>query len=159
MPCRSHSAPRKPLCADSGEVSRADGRLSGAAAMDESVQRRVERLIAHYVEVIDQDRLEEWPELFTETCRYLVTSAESYEENAAASRDLRRLCAPCCATAYPHCATPTSTKRSVIATSSADLGRACARRRRRGALTLPRRAHHARRRRHAVRLRRLSRPH
>jgi 3-phenylpropionate/cinnamic acid dioxygenase small subunit len=47
--------------------------------MDESVQRRVERLIAHYVDVIDQDRLEEWPELFAETCRYLVTSAESYE--------------------------------------------------------------------------------
>jgi 3-phenylpropionate/cinnamic acid dioxygenase small subunit len=48
--------------------------------MDESVRRRVEQLIAHYVEVIDQDRLEEWPELFAESCRYLVTSAESYEE-------------------------------------------------------------------------------
>jgi 3-phenylpropionate/cinnamic acid dioxygenase small subunit len=54
--------------------------VSAAAGMDESVQRRVERLIAHYVDVIDQARLSEWPELFVEQGRYLVTSAESYEE-------------------------------------------------------------------------------
>jgi 3-phenylpropionate/cinnamic acid dioxygenase small subunit len=49
-------------------------------AIDESVRRRVEELIARYVQIIDDDRLEEWPELFTESCRYLVTSAESFEE-------------------------------------------------------------------------------
>jgi 3-phenylpropionate/cinnamic acid dioxygenase small subunit len=48
--------------------------------MDQALRRRVEDLIAHYVDVIDQDRLEEWPELFTEKCRYLITSADSYEE-------------------------------------------------------------------------------
>jgi len=47
--------------------------------MDESVRRRVEGLIAHYVEVIDQDRLEEWPELFVERGRYRVTTAENHE--------------------------------------------------------------------------------
>ncbi len=50
-------------------------------AVDEALRRRVEDLIAHYVDVIDQDRLEEWPELFAEKCRYLITSAESYEED------------------------------------------------------------------------------
>jgi 3-phenylpropionate/cinnamic acid dioxygenase small subunit len=49
-------------------------------AMDEIVRRRVEDLIARYVHIIDDDRLEEWPELFTESCRYLITSAESYAE-------------------------------------------------------------------------------
>ena len=48
--------------------------------MDQTVRLRVQDLIAQYVDVIDQDRLEEWPELFTEKCRYLITSAESYEE-------------------------------------------------------------------------------
>jgi anthranilate 1,2-dioxygenase small subunit/terephthalate 1,2-dioxygenase oxygenase component beta subunit len=48
--------------------------------MDDSVRRRVEALLAHYVAVIDDDRLEEWPELFVERCRYLITSAESYAE-------------------------------------------------------------------------------
>src|SRR5258708_5652107 len=55
--------------------SRAGGNL-----LDLTVRLRVQDLIAHYVDVIDQDRLEEWPELFTEKCRYLITNAESYEE-------------------------------------------------------------------------------
>jgi 3-phenylpropionate/cinnamic acid dioxygenase small subunit len=49
-------------------------------AVDKTVRLHVEDLIARYVDVIDQDRLEEWPELFAEKCRYLVTSAKSYEE-------------------------------------------------------------------------------
>jgi 3-phenylpropionate/cinnamic acid dioxygenase small subunit len=48
--------------------------------VDQTVRLHVEDLIAHYVDVVDRDRLEEWPELFTEKCRYLVTSAKSYEE-------------------------------------------------------------------------------
>lgn len=48
--------------------------------VDQGVRLRVQDLIAHYVDVIDQDRLEEWPDLFTEKCRYLITSAESYED-------------------------------------------------------------------------------
>ena len=127
--------------------------------MDESVQRRVERLIAHYVEVIDQDRLEEWPELFAETCRYLVTSAESYEEKLphgviyADSRAMLRDRVSALRDAniyeaqrYRHVVGPIWVEPAQV-------------RRRRSALTFPRRAHHARRRRHAVRLRRLSRSH
>jgi 3-phenylpropionate/cinnamic acid dioxygenase small subunit len=48
--------------------------------VDQAVRLRAHDLIAHYVDVIDQDRLEEWPDLFAEKCRYFVTSAESYEE-------------------------------------------------------------------------------
>jgi 3-phenylpropionate/cinnamic acid dioxygenase small subunit len=48
--------------------------------MGDSVRRRVELLIAQYVEVIDNDRLEDWPDLFVDNCRYVVTSAESYQE-------------------------------------------------------------------------------
>src|SRR5262245_37127455 len=46
----------------------------------QDVRLRVADLIAHYVDVIDQDRLEAWPELFTDKCRYLITNAESYDE-------------------------------------------------------------------------------
>jgi anthranilate 1,2-dioxygenase small subunit len=48
--------------------------------LDQAVRLQVQDLIAHYVDVIDQDRLDEWPELFTEKCRYRITSAEGYEE-------------------------------------------------------------------------------
>ena len=49
--------------------------------VDQAVRLQVQDLIAHYVDVIDQDRLDEWPELFTEKCHYRITSAEGYEEN------------------------------------------------------------------------------
>src|SRR6266446_2179763 len=48
--------------------------------VDQAVRLAVTDLLAHYVDVIDEGRLEAWPELFTEKCRYLVTSQESYEE-------------------------------------------------------------------------------
>jgi 3-phenylpropionate/cinnamic acid dioxygenase small subunit len=51
-----------------------------ASVVDQGIRLRVHDLIAHYVDVIDQDRLEEWPALFAERCRYLITNAESYEE-------------------------------------------------------------------------------
>jgi 3-phenylpropionate/cinnamic acid dioxygenase small subunit len=53
---------------------------TGSSIVDQAVRLHVQDLIAHYVDVIDQDRLEEWPDLFAETCRYLITSAESYDE-------------------------------------------------------------------------------
>src|SRR3977135_4131180 len=53
---------------------------AGSNLVDQAVRLRVQDLIAHYVDVIDQDRLEEWPDLFTEKCRYLITSAEGYED-------------------------------------------------------------------------------
>jgi 3-phenylpropionate/cinnamic acid dioxygenase small subunit len=53
---------------------------AGGDLVDQAVRLQVQDLIAHYVDVIDQDRLEAWPDLFTEKCRYLITSAESYDD-------------------------------------------------------------------------------
>jgi anthranilate 1,2-dioxygenase small subunit len=48
--------------------------------MNEATRRRVEALLAHYVDIVDQDRLEEWPDLFVDDCRYRVTSALDYRD-------------------------------------------------------------------------------
>ena len=53
-----------------------DARAAGPC-LDQTVRLEVQDLIARYVDAIDEDRLEEWPELFAEKCRYLITSAES----------------------------------------------------------------------------------
>jgi anthranilate 1,2-dioxygenase small subunit len=48
--------------------------------MDDTVIRRgVEELSAAYVDCIDDDRLEEWPDFFVDQCRYLITSRQSHE--------------------------------------------------------------------------------
>ena len=48
--------------------------------MDEVALRLgVHELIGAYAECIDEDRLEDWPGLFVENCRYLVTSRASHE--------------------------------------------------------------------------------
>lgn len=47
--------------------------------MDIELRLRVEDLSARYVHCIDDDRLEEWPELFVERGRYRVTTAENHE--------------------------------------------------------------------------------
>lgn len=39
-----------------------------------AIRPGIDELIAAYAECIDEDRLEEWPEFFTEQCRYLVIS-------------------------------------------------------------------------------------
>src|SRR6266571_3442402 len=46
-----------------------------------AIQRRleIEELYTAYAHCLDDDRLEEWPEFFTEDCAYRVTSAENYE--------------------------------------------------------------------------------
>src|SRR5438270_10727712 len=38
-----------------------------------------EELYADYADCLDADRLEEWPEFFTEDCAYRVTSAKNFE--------------------------------------------------------------------------------
>src|SRR5215218_6529865 len=45
------------------------------------VARRLEleSLYSGYAACLDADRLEEWPEFFTEDCHYRVTSAENHE--------------------------------------------------------------------------------
>jgi 3-phenylpropionate/cinnamic acid dioxygenase small subunit len=39
----------------------------------------IHELIAAYVDCIDEDRLEDWPDFFVEQCRYVVTSRTSHE--------------------------------------------------------------------------------
>ena len=46
---------------------------------DDSVRLGINELIAAYADCIDDDRLEEWPDFFTEPCRYLVTDRVSHE--------------------------------------------------------------------------------
>ena len=44
-----------------------------------AIRLGVQELIADYAERIDEDRLEEWPELFVDPCRYLVISRSNFE--------------------------------------------------------------------------------
>lgn len=44
-----------------------------------AIRPGIEELIADYIEVIDEDRLEEWPDLFTDPYRYLVISRSNFE--------------------------------------------------------------------------------
>jgi 3-phenylpropionate/cinnamic acid dioxygenase small subunit len=39
---------------------------------------RVSQLNAEYARAIDDDRLESWPDLFTDRCLYKITSADNY---------------------------------------------------------------------------------
>ena len=42
-------------------------------------QRKVEDLLARYVHTIDDDRLEEWPDLFAAECSYNIVPARNRE--------------------------------------------------------------------------------
>ena len=47
--------------------------------MDEvAVRLGIQELIGDYAERIDEDRLEEWPDLFTDPCRYLIISRANF---------------------------------------------------------------------------------
>ena len=45
---------------------------------------QVTRLNAEYARAIDDDRLEDWPDFFTETCLYTITSAENHRRGLPA---------------------------------------------------------------------------
>ena len=47
--------------------------------MDLDLQLAVEQLHARYAHALDADRLEEWPEFFTEKGRYRIATAENEE--------------------------------------------------------------------------------
>src|SRR5713226_3670499 len=47
--------------------------------MDPQIQFTLDRLLTDYVHCIDDDRLEEWPGFFADSCVYKITSAENYE--------------------------------------------------------------------------------
>ena len=38
---------------------------------------KVQDLLARYIQALDDDRLEAWPDFFTDNCRYLVTTADN----------------------------------------------------------------------------------
>src|ERR1700704_5570070 len=69
-----------------------------AAADLARVARRLalEDLYTEYAHCLDSDRLEAWPEFFTEECHYRITSAENYAAGMplgiiyANSRDMLR---------------------------------------------------------------------
>ena len=44
------------------------------------LQIKVQNLNARYVDAIDDDELEAWPDFFTPDCRYRVTTAENFEK-------------------------------------------------------------------------------
>jgi anthranilate 1,2-dioxygenase small subunit len=46
---------------------------------DLAIRLGVQELIGEYAERIDEDRLEEWPDLFADPCRYLVISRANHE--------------------------------------------------------------------------------
>jgi anthranilate 1,2-dioxygenase small subunit len=46
---------------------------------DLAVRLGIQELIGEYAERIDEDRLEEWPDLFADPCRYLVINRANHE--------------------------------------------------------------------------------
>jgi anthranilate 1,2-dioxygenase small subunit len=46
---------------------------------DLAIRRGIEDLIGAYAETIDEDRLEAWPDLFVDPCRYLAISRSNHE--------------------------------------------------------------------------------
>lgn len=51
--------------------------------MTESQRRQIEDLQARYIRLIDDDRIEEWPELFTDYCLYRITTRENLDKGLA----------------------------------------------------------------------------
>jgi anthranilate 1,2-dioxygenase small subunit len=45
---------------------------------DDSARRQIEDLIHDYAHCIDDDRLEEWPDFFTEKCLYRIVSRDDH---------------------------------------------------------------------------------
>ena len=136
-------------------LSRADGALTSRVGrrmhMDIELQLKVQDLNARYVQAIDDDQLEAWPDFFTEHGRYRVTTAENvaqglplgmiYATSRAMLRDRVRSLRD--ANVYE-----AQRYRHMIAPAGDRAGRG---RRRARADQLHGRAHHAHRRDHAVR--------
>jgi len=51
--------------------------------LTESQRRQIEDLQARYIRLIDDDRIEEWPELFTDYCLYRITTRENFAKGLA----------------------------------------------------------------------------
>ena len=60
---------------------------------DLGIRLGVHELIGDYAERIDEDRLEEWPDLFGDPCRYLVISRANHRsEERRVGKECRALC-------------------------------------------------------------------
>ncbi len=46
----------------------------------DKLRRQIEALHTRYIHVIDDDRLEEWPDLFTEKCLYRIITRENLDQ-------------------------------------------------------------------------------
>lgn len=46
---------------------------------DQTIRLGIQELIGEYAERLDEDRLEEWTDLFADPCRYLVICRSNYE--------------------------------------------------------------------------------
>jgi len=51
------------------------------AASDPDIRRRIEALHVRYVRTIDDDRIEDWPSLFTVDGLYRIITRENHEQN------------------------------------------------------------------------------
>jgi anthranilate 1,2-dioxygenase small subunit len=49
--------------------------------IDDNLRRNVKDLHTRYIRVIDDDRIEEWPNLFTEECLYRIITRENFDQN------------------------------------------------------------------------------
>jgi anthranilate 1,2-dioxygenase small subunit len=58
-------------------LERSDFKHAGAG----DLHREIEDLVARHAELIDEDRLEEWPELFTEDCVYKIIARENVDRD------------------------------------------------------------------------------
>ena len=47
------------------------------SSVDVATTFKVQALQARYIQALDDDRLEDWPNFFTDKCRYLVTTADN----------------------------------------------------------------------------------
>ena len=45
------------------------------------IRRKIDELQTRYIRLIDDERWEEWPELFTETCLYKIVTRENYSQD------------------------------------------------------------------------------
>ena len=70
---------------------------------------RLAELNAAYAAAIDQDRLEAWPDFFTDDCLYKITSAENHNRGYDAGIVYADFAVRCFVTGLPLCVPRTST--------------------------------------------------
>ena len=52
--------------------------MDGSVNLGADTRRQIEDLIADYAHTIDDDRLEEWPDFFTDDCLYRIINRENH---------------------------------------------------------------------------------